>query len=857
MSFQHFTNVFIAAIAAIFFGISCSHRDGDELVPPDKPDTPSATDTASAYHDKTRTQPYPKISNELFINPSPLVVPQRMKTSDNLQFTLSQDSTFASSGTITSEPAAWCMYNPHRVLEVGLWYWRFRSVSKANVYGAWSKTYSFEVKNSTPQFATPAFDIFYQNTPNAYPRLFCFLDNDATDARANAKNHPEYKSLISRATTAMNADYSMANPYDKAGDIKDYMLYLYQAYYLTQDAQYRDKVVSILRTMLAKTVTDKQLFASNFGSTDIATIFILGYDIVYDQLTASDKLGAENLIMRVERYYYKAYCGYQENQIFDNHFWQHNMRVLFQGAYLLFDKGAYTSEVLPMLQYYYELWTARAPASGFNRDGVCLNGTYYYSAEYKTLQYMPMLFSYITKVDFLQHPWYLNAGKSLLYSWPPSSKSVGFGDGNERDDVPTRSRIAFADFLARELGDTYAGWYATQCRSTLLSDYEFRLYRMVRDKYPYPATTLENIAKYVWYQDAGEVAIHSNLTNTDNDFALCFRSSTFGSGSHTLADQNSFNLLYKGENVYHSTGYYLNFADAHNLMSYRHTRAHNSILVNGIGQPFSTKGYGKVLRAMGGDNITYCLGDASHAYSGISDDPMWIDNFKAAGIAQSIENGFGVTPLTLYRRHVLMLHPNVVVLYDELEASEPVRWDWLMHSPVQFSIDAAQQKLTTRYTAKNFTSVARLFSNQACTISQTDQFVVPPNLALGDPGKEYPNQWHLTAKFENCAKNRILTIIQVVPEGESTKAITGSSGAYQCGDWSIKAELNWDKKASLSVANSIQNVAFSYGSGNIIIDNVSYSRQKQSSLLYDVIDGQKQMVEELDYVPISTRAVKK
>ena len=48
--------------------------------------------------------------------------------------------------------------------------------------------------------------------------------------------------------------------------------------------------------------------------------------------------------------------------------------------------------------------------------------------------------------------------------------------------------------------------------------------------------------------------------------------------------------------------------------------------------------------------------------------PMWVDYFKQAGIEQTPENGFGATPLTKYRRHVLMLHPHTVIVYDELEA---------------------------------------------------------------------------------------------------------------------------------------------------------------------------------------------
>lgn len=75
-----------------------------------------------------------------------------------------------------------------------------------------------------------------------------------------------------------------------------------------------------------------------------------------------------------------------------------------------------------MMEYYYELWTARAPASGFNRDGAWVNGSGYLSANLYTLYYMPMLLSHVGQSDFLQHPWYQNAGQALVYNFPPSSK---------------------------------------------------------------------------------------------------------------------------------------------------------------------------------------------------------------------------------------------------------------------------------------------------------------------------------------------------------------------------------------------------------------------------------------------------
>ena len=459
---------------------------------------------------------------------------------------------------------------------------------------------------------------------------------------------------------------------------------------------------------------------------------------------------------------------------------------------------------------------------------------------------MPSLFSYITQKDFLQHPWYKNAGKALVYSCPPHSKTVGFGDGSENGDEPHRLQVAFADFLARENGDSYAGWYAKKCQSTLYQDYELRLYHMVRNQ-SYLTELPSNAPKLIWYKDAGEVAIHSDLSNPEQNLTIGFRSSTFASGSHTVANQNSFNLLYKGVDVFRSSGYYQNFSDAHNLMSYRHTRAHNTILVNGIGQPYSLKGYGNVTRAMGGNHISYCLGDASHAYSGISDDPMWVAAFAAAGITQTPENGFGKTPLTKYLRHILLLHPRTVVIYDELEASEAVHWDWLLHSPTPFDIKAGIT--TSENSTKGFKTIVQQFSSSPFEFSQTNQFVVPPSTPE-------PDQWHLTARYTPCTQNRILTIIQVVPDSEQTPTITRTDDVFQCDDWSIRAGMNTSQPAELTVTNRTNNALFSYSPNNPEIEGKVYLRKSpSSSLLYDESNGRYGVTEQTDYTPASTRAI--
>lgn len=83
----------------------------------------------------------------------------------------------------------------------------------------------------------------------------------------------------------------------------------------------------------------------------------------------------------------------------------------------------------------------------------------------------------------------------------------------------------------------------------------------------------------------------------------------------------------------------MNFSDPHNLLSYRNTRAHNTLLVDGIGQPFTTRAYGDIVRMFNGEHISYALGDASNAYCGISEYPMWQKNFASHNLEQSRENG--------------------------------------------------------------------------------------------------------------------------------------------------------------------------------------------------------------------------
>lgn len=785
-----------------------------------------------------RQSPYPQKDNIIYLNPAPLLVPLSMKQSDYLQFNLSQDKNFKGDNDILSKPVPWCMFNAHKVLNTGVWYWRFRSVSKAGEEMPWSETYSFTVEETTPQFATPPFEVLLKNLPKDYPRIYCFLNGHLADAQKKVRTHPEFEVMVDDARTALAMDFSTdTQPYKHVFAMSENFDKLNTAYQMLQYDVYADKMMANVRCLLKQEPT-KDFIDNDFKAGELVYLLAATYENFYERFTEQEHKQIEKIIMGVLGFYYNGrLLGREENMFFDEHIWQFEIRRFLQASLVLYDKYPAAKEYL---EYYYELWNTRGPGTGFNRDGAWHNGANYFSANAVSLCYLPTLFGYLTGTDFLQHPWYKNGGIGVAYTWLPGSLSAGFGDGHEkRNGKPLRIRSAFADFLARTTGDPYAAWYSA-VNNRYDTEFETRLYRLASAKQrPANCELPADAPKAVWFRDCGEMIANSNLGDLKKNISLSFRSSPFGSGNHTHSNQNAFNLHYGGEAVFHAVGHYMNFCDPHNLLSYRNTRAHNTMLINGIGQPFTPDAYGYIVRMFNGDNISYALGDASTAYCGISNIRLWKRSFEKYHLTQTPENGFGETPLKKYRRHIFLLHPNKVVIYDELEANEKVRWDWLLHSPVKFDINPAASILTTVNKEKGFSSVVQLFCEQEAAITQTDKYAAPPNHADAQRGEDFTDPWSLTASFGPSRNNRILTIIQVEADGRQAVQIMREGNTFRCGEWVIEAELNAKRPGRLYIRNSRNNAVFSYGDKKPEINGELYScKEKDASVLFDCVNGE-------------------
>ena len=214
----------------------------------------------------------------------------------------------------------------------------------------------------------------------------------------------------------------------------------------------------------------------------------------------------------------------------------------------------------------------------------------------------------------------------------------------------------------------------------------------------------------------------------------------------------------------------------------------------------------------------------------------------------------------------------LVLIYDELEASEAVRWDWLLHSPVKFSVDEASASLVSEFPESGSVAVADFFSGADFTFTQTDQFFSPPvpedperypaqwhltASASGLPAVKILAQWHLTASASGLPAVKILAVVRVGDSQDDIPSVERSDDTLTCGNWQIKVSLDPDSPGYLEVRNTRNAAVYSYGSDDPLLDGAVYRRgYTGSSILYDERNnGEYQVTELVDSSPISTKTV--
>ncbi len=250
--------------------------------------------------------------------------------------------------------------------------------------------------------------------------------------------------------------------------------------------------------------------------------------------------------------------------------------------------------------------------------------------------------------------------------------------------------------------------------------------------------SLSTLPSNRYFSDVGWVSLHSALGKPNDDIQITFKSSPYGSFSHSHADQNAFILNAYGEGLAIDSAYREFHNSPHHQGWTRQTISKNDLLIDGLGQKAQSKAAtGKITRYEEKPRYVWTTGDATKAYSTL----------------QPKERVKRVT------RDLVFIDSRYVVLRDRVVLSTPGKLSWLYHAEHNLAWDAAKTTATIVGAAKKSALTTQLLApGVTWKASQTDKFPVPvdPKYASGEvsgaylSGKWTPQQ-HLTLESNESA----------------------------------------------------------------------------------------------------------
>ena len=253
-----------------------------------------------------------------------------------------------------------------------------------------------------------------------------------------------------------------------------------------------------------------------------------------------------------------------------------------------------------------------------------------------------------------------------------------------------------------------------------------------------PAKPLSQLPPYRFFRDVGWVSLHSALGRPDDDIQVTFKSSPYGSFSHSHADQNAFILNAYGEGLAINSAYREFHRSPHHQQWTWQTKSKNDLLIDGLGQkPQDKKATGKITRFETSPRSVWTTGDATVAYQ---------TGQKEPGKIQRVT------------RDLVFIDQRYVVLRDRVVLATPGKLSWLLHGEKNLSWNGTNNTAVIRGDKATLTTQL-IAPGVTWHGSVTDQFPVPvdPKYVEGEVGDswvtaKWTNQSHLTVESAEAAK---------------------------------------------------------------------------------------------------------
>lgn len=228
------------------------------------------------------------------------------------------------------------------------------------------------------------------------------------------------------------------------------------------------------------------------------------------------------------------------------------------------------------------------------------------------------------------------------------------------------------------------------------------------------------------FEDAGYAAMGTDPGM--GSVAVFFRTSPYGSGSHSHADQTGFVVFRHGKAVITSGGLYDQYGSPHHRDWTRQTAAHNAITFNGgQGQIPGRLGAGGLIdRFEHYGDVTIVRGSAEAAYDG---------------------------RLREARRTLVYVAPSTLLVSDLVSSDTPLSYEWNLHSPFPMKSDGRSVTVN----ADTAPICVQQLDVPEGEHEISDDYPVKP---LAAKYKKLPERWHF--RHSNKAKHKTVRFLHLI-----------------------------------------------------------------------------------------------
>lgn len=405
-------------------------------------------------------------------------------------------------------------------------------------------------------------------------------------------------------------------------------------------------------------------------------------------------------------------------------------------------------------------------------DGGWAEGSAYWRGTFEHAAFQDTLLALGDPLAYAS-PFWKNSPLFAIYNVQPYLHTT-FGDASNAGHFNLEPVIAdYFEHLARVQKDGRLLTYAALCTDqrtrpidkglddlsrTYPTSAEFLVRNFIASADPLPAPApLTSLPQNRYFRDVGWVSLHSALGRPADDIQITFKSSPYGSFSHSHADQNAFILNAYGESLAIDSAYREFHNSPHHAQWTRQTISKNDLLIDGAGQKAQSKtATGKITRFTETARYTWTTGDATVAYQTGQKEKSRVSRVT---------------------RDLVFIDSRYVVLRDRVELATSAKLSWLLHAEHNLTWDDATATALIIGPAGKASLTTRLVSpGIAWHGGVTDKFPVPvdPKYVSNEIGANYVTgkwtpQQHLTAETTVAAKT--FTIYSVLwPERGITPA---------------------------------------------------------------------------------------